>query len=258
MFKDEKSLAILQKHKLGIPEVLLILGSGWKSVADLMEERKEIGYKELFGAGTSVPGHEGKLVTGKLGGKHVALMVGRFHLYEGYTAFEATMPIRVLARIGVKQMIVTSAVGALNPKYKVGDFVVLSDLMTLLLHGRPLQGPQFLDMSIVFSKKLRHVARSALQMAQVRFHEGVYAYYPGPNFETPTDKRALRTLGADVVGMSTVPEVMMGLQLGLKILGLSFITNLAFVKHDHREVIKIAEKGSEPMKRVVRGVVTKI
>lgn len=255
MFSEKKALAILQKRIDQKPEILLILGSGWKSVSELVEDKIEIGFKELFGVETSVPGHEGKLVVGKLSGKTVALMVGRLHLYEGYTAAEATMPIRVLARIGVKQMIVTSAVGALNPKYKVGDFVVLSDMMTLLLRDRPLQGPQFLDMSAAFDKEMREVAKAVLKKEKSRFWEGVYGYYSGPNFETPADKRALRMLGADVVGMSTVPEVMMGLHLGMKILGLSFVTNLAFVKHDHKEVLRAAENASGKMQRVLAGTV---
>ncbi|MBI2009994.1 MAG: purine-nucleoside phosphorylase [Candidatus Chisholmbacteria bacterium] len=256
MFSEGKALAILKKKIKKPPETLMILGSGWKSVADLVEEREEISYQELFGVGTSVPGHVGKLVVGRLGGKTVALMVGRFHLYEGYTAFETTMPIRVLARIGVKQMIVTAAVGALNPRYKVGDLVILSDLLTLLLQDRPLSGPQFLDMSAVFDEEMREAAKTVLKKEKVRFWEGVYGYYSGPNFETPTDKKALRLLGADVVGMSTVPEVMMGLHLGLKILGLSFVTNLALVKHDHREVLREAERGSEQMKKVLAGIVS--
>lgn len=238
------------------PETLVILGSGWKRALERTEVEAKYSYLELFGNAASVPGHEGELVIGKIGKNRVAFMSGRYHLYEGYTGIEATEPIVELVRSGVRKMIVTSASGALNPDYEVGDFVVLSDLLTLFLKSNPLIGPKFVDMSRVFSTGMRQRALGALKALKLPVREGVYAYVSGPHYETPTDKRALAMLGADCVGMSTVPEVLRARELGVEILGLSFITNLAFVKHDHKDVIAAAERSAEAMANLIERIVS--
>lgn len=149
-----------------------------------------------------------------------------------------TLPIRLFAQAGIKTLITTAACGALNEKYSVGDFVVLSDMITLFIAlDNPLKGPQFLDLSEVFDKEMRKKTVKICVENDIPFHEGVYIYYHGPNFETPADKMALRFLGADVVGMSTVPETLVARSLGVNVLGIAFVTNLAFVKHDHKEVL---------------------
>jgi purine-nucleoside phosphorylase len=166
------------------------------------------------------------------------------------------MPIRVFAQAGMKQVIVTAAAGAINEKYKVGDFVVLSDLLTLFLSvDNPLIGPTFTDMSQCFDEELRQRAIKACANNEIPFHEGVYAYAHGPHFETPADKMALKFLGADVVGMSTVPETIMARSLGVKVLGLAYVTNLAFVKHEHKDVLAAAEKGSSRMVSLLKDLV---
>jgi purine-nucleoside phosphorylase len=204
---------------------------------------------------STVPGHAGKLVVGELNKKRVALMAGRFHMYEGHSGREATLPIRVLAQAGVKQLIVTSASGALNPKYEVGDFVVLSDLITVFASvDNPLKGTEFADLSEVFDPEMRQLAKKVLLEQNNQFREGVYVYLHGPNYETPADKMLLASLGADVVGMSTVPETMTARWLGIKVLGLSMVTNLAFVKHAHQDVLAAAEAASEKMVGVLTGV----
>lgn len=248
MFTLEKSFKILRKHVSTFPSTLVVLGSGWNKILDNIKIESEIKYEELFGVKTSVPGHTGKLIIGKIKNKRIAFMSGRIHMYEGYSGEEATLPIRVFAKAGIKQLVLTAACGALNPKYKVGDFVILSDMLTLFLAiDSPLRGPQFIDVSEVFDINMRNQAKKICINNAIPFHEGVYAYYHGPNFETPTDKMALRILGADVCGMSTVPETLTARSFNISVLGLSFVTNLAFVKHDHKEVLAEANKASGKM-----------
>jgi purine-nucleoside phosphorylase len=232
-----------------------MLGSGWNHVLTFAKVESRVSYSELFGVTPSVPGHSGEAIIAELGGKRILFMSGRFHLYEGYTAAEATLPIKLFVQAGVKAIVVTSASGALNPEYKVGDFVVLADLLTLFLRSNPLLGPQFLDMSSVFDPGWQAKAKEVIEGSGFTPRSGVYAYVPGPHFETPTDKRALLGLGADCVGMSTVPEVIMAKQMGAKVLGLSLITNLAFVKHDHKDVMAAAERAREQMAQVIKGLI---
>lgn len=253
---EERALKVLEVQVRKMPELVVVLGTGWNRVMKKVEAEVSIPFSEWLGVEASVPGHEGKLVVGKIGGKRVAFMVGRLHMYEGYSGFEATLPIRVLASAGMKKLVVTSASGGLNEEYEVGDVVVLSDLLTVfLVLDNPLIGPQFLDMSKAFDGKMRKVALDEASRAGLVSREGVYGYYHGPNFETPTDKRALRTLGADVCGMSTVPETLMARWLGIKVLGLSLVTNLAFVKHSHQEVLAAAEKAGGKLGKWVEGVI---
>ncbi|MFH0773273.1 MAG: purine-nucleoside phosphorylase [bacterium] len=248
----EKSFKLLSSAVSPFPKTLFILGSGWNSILNEMKIEKRFSYTELFGIKTSVPGHEGELLIGTLNKKRVACMSGRFHMYEGYSAFEATMPIRLFAKLGVTHLVLTAACGALNEKYKTGDFVVLSDMITLFLAlDSPLRGPQFVDVSEVFNCEMRKKAVAVCAADNIPFHEGTYVYYHGPNYETPADKMALRFLGADVCGMSTVPETLVARSLNINVLGLVFVTNLAFVKHDHKEVLREAEKGKERMKKLL-------
>lgn len=258
--KSEKEAVGVLKDKVGeVPELLVILGSGWNKVLEGVQVEAELGFKEWLGVEATVPGHEGKVVVAQVAGKRVGFLQGRLHMYEGYSAHKATLPIRVLAEAGMKKMMVTAACGALNEKYKVGDFVLLSDLLTLLLSlDNPLKGPQFLDMSEVFEVKLRDIAREVMVELELSFHEGVYAYYHGPNFETPADKMALKCLGADVVGMSTVPETIMARWLKVEVIAMSFVTNLAFVKHDHKEVLAAAEKASAQMKGILEKLIYRL
>lgn len=239
-----------------LPELCIILGSGWNKVLEGADIESEISYEELFGMKAGVPGHDGKFVIAKVAGKRVAFMAGRPHTYEGYTTREATLPIRVLAEAGVKKVVLTAACGGLNEHYKVGDFVVLSDILTLFMAlDNPLIGPDFVDVSQVFEPVMRKIAIKECVKNDIPFHEGTYVYYHGPNYETPADKMALRHMGADVVGMSTVPETIMAKSLGLSVLGLSFVTNLAFVKHDHKEVVQEANKASGQMVKLLTGII---
>lgn len=252
----EKSFEIVSKNISSFPETLIILGSGWNKLIQDMKVEKRVSYEKLFDIKTSVPGHTGELIVGTINKKRVACMSGRFHMYEGYSAFEATMPIRLFAKCGMKKLILTAACGALNEKYKVGDFVILSDMITLFLAlDNPLMGPNFIDVSEVFNLEMRKQAVRICVENDIPFHEGSYVYYHGPNFETPADKMALRFLGADVVGMSTVPETLVARSLNLSVLSFAFVTNLAFVKHDHKEVLAEANKASEKMKILLTKII---
>ena len=252
----QKSFEILTKKMFVFPESLIILGSGWNKLLEDIKVESKISYEELFGINTTVPGHSGELIIGSINKKRVACMSGRFHMYEGYSAYEATAPIRLFAKMGIKNLILTAACGALNEKYKVGDFVILSDMITLLLAlDSPLKGPQFIDVSEVFNVDMRKNAEKICVENNIPYQSGKYVYYHGPNYETPADKMALRILGADVCGMSTVPETLVARSLNINVLGLAFVTNLAFVKHDHREVLEEAEKGSERMKKILSSII---
>lgn len=243
-----ESFEIISKHISSFPQTLIVLGSGWNKLLDEMKIEKRISYETLFGIKTSVPGHTGELIIGIINKKKVACMSGRFHMYEGYSAYESTMPIRLFAKLGMKNLILTAACGALNEKYKVGDFVVLSDIITLFLAlDSPLKGPQFIDVSEVFNSDMKKKAMHICVENNIPFQTGKYVYYHGPNYETPADKMALRILGADVCGMSTVPETLVARSLNINVLGLAFVTNLAFVKHDHKEVVTQANKAAQQM-----------
>lgn len=259
MMSLEQSLAVLKKHISVFPETLVVLGSGWNRVLEGVRHEAEVGYEELFGVKASVPGHEGALIVATVGGKRTAFMSGRFHLYEGYRAYEATAPYRLFARAGMKTLVLTAASGALNEAYRVGDVVILNDMITLLLAlDNPLIGPQFVDTSCVFDSALRKACVDICRKRAIPFREGSYIYYHGPNFETPADKRAMKTLGADVCGMSTVPETLVARSLGIRVLALAFVTNLAFVKHDHTEVLREAQKGSERMQLLLRELISSL
>lgn len=250
MHTESQALRVLHKHIQKMPTQMAILGSGWKNALTDAKIEAELSFSEWLGVEATVPGHEGKLVIATIGKQRVAVMSGRIHTYEGYSSRQATMPIRVLQQAGVQELVVTAACGGLNPKYKVGDFVLLNDVLTLFLAlDNPLIGPDFIDVSEVFDADLRQRAREIMVEQGIPFQQGVYCYYHGPNYETPADKMALRFLGADVVGMSTVPEVLMARSLSMNVLGLAFVTNLAFVKHDHREVVAQAEAASQQMVR---------
>ncbi|MBI4066902.1 purine-nucleoside phosphorylase [Candidatus Gottesmanbacteria bacterium] len=225
-----------------------ILGSGWGGIIKNLQEKKETPYKNIFGHSTTVVGHSGKTITGKIFGRSVILLSGRFHTYEGYSSSDVTKTVRYLHEQGVKKIIITSAAGALNPKYKVGDLVILHDMITLFCQS-PLSGNQFQNLSEAFGQDLINSAQQAAIQANLCFQKGVYVYLKGPHFETFADKMALRFLGADVVGMSTVPEVIMANHLGMQILGLSLVTNLAFVKHDHKEVLQAVKNQEQNLKR---------
>lgn len=216
------------------PEIGLILGSGLGFFADdRIEVAGRVPYSEIEGFPVStVPGHAGQFVYGTLHGKRVLCMQGRFHFYEGYTMAQLTMPIRLMQRVGVQTLIVTNAAGGINRDYVPGDFMLLSDHINFLgtnplIGDRDDVGARFPDMSAVYDAELRDNLKIWASNQSVALKEGVYLATTGPSFETPAEIRAFATLGADAVGMSTVPEAIVAKKLGLRVLGISCITNAA-------------------------------
>ena len=234
------------------PAMGIILGSGLGAFADSLEAAVSVPYAEIphFPASTVV-GHGGALVVGRCQGVPVAVMKGRVHYYEGYTLEQVVFPARVLGRLGIQTLLVTNAAGAVNTKFAPGDLMVIEDHINLL--GNPLVGPnedalgeRFIDMSEAYDRGLRDIAFAACRDSGVRAQRGVYLALTGPSFETPAEIRMFRTLGADAVGMSTVPEVIALRHMGVRVVGLSCITNMAAgvldQKLDYREVLVTGER----------------
>jgi purine-nucleoside phosphorylase len=231
------------------PKVAVVLGSGLGAFADELAERVEIAYADIPSwPRSSAMGHAGKLVIGKLGKLEVAVMSGRVHLYEGWTPAQVTFGVRVLGALGVRGMVFTNAAGGINLTLGRGGLVLISDHINL--QGcNPLVGanddslgPRFPDMSEAYSKCYREAARAVGQELGIPLSEGVYAAVLGPSYETPAEIRYLRTIGADVVGMSTVPEAIVANHMGIRVLGISCVTNMAAgilpQKINHEEVLE--------------------
>lgn len=242
----------------------VVLGSGLGSFADTLEDRRETPYSDIPGWPVStVGGHAGKLVSGRLGGVEVIVAAGRAHMYEGYTAQQVAFPIRELARRGVTSLVVTNAAGGVNKSYTPGDLVLISDHINLM-GANPLIGPnddaigpRFPDMSEAYSSAYREIAKKAGVVK-----EGVYAALPGPSYETPAEIRYLRTIGADLVGMSTVPEVIAANHMGIKVLGISCVTNMAAgilpQKLNHAEVMETGNRVKDTLAAVLRAVIPRL
>ncbi len=215
------------------PKLGIVLGSGFGAIAQAVTVEREFPYRDLpgFPVGT-VPGHAGRLIIGEWQGVPVALLAGRAHYYEGFELVESTFSTRVLAAVGVQTLLLTNAAGGINAKFRVGDFMALTDHINFM-GANPLRGPEpaglnrFVDLTATYEPTLRAKLKQAAKAASVKCHEGVYLAVSGPSFETPAEIRAFRTLGADAVGMSTVPEAIVARQCGLKVAGVSCITNAA-------------------------------
>jgi len=254
------------------PRVGMILGSGLGSLAESIENPVFIPYQELpFWPISTVPGHHGRLVIGKLEEQNVLVMQGRAHYYEGYSMVRIGLPVRVMQRIGIQILVVTNAAGAVNPVYSPGDLMLISDHLNILgmaglspLRGPNLDelGPRFPDMSQAYDAELRGLASQVAQENHIRLHEGVYVCLAGPSFETPADLRFLRSIGADAVGMSTVPEVTAARHGGMRVLGISGISNKANLDGDttttHEEVLQAGELIVPKLTIIIRGVLSRL
>jgi purine-nucleoside phosphorylase len=254
------------------PEVGLILGSGLNSLADAIESPDVIPTADIPNWPVStVPGHVGRLVIGRLQGRDVLVLQGRTHFYEGYGLDRVTLPIRVMVRLGIGALIVTNAAGGLNPAYQPGDLMIIRDHLNFpgMAGNNPLRGPnddsfgvRFPDMTKPYDAGLRALAHRMAVDAGFALHEGVYAYVGGPSFETPAELRFLQMVGGDAVGMSTAPEVVVARHAGLRVLGISTIANLALpdptpgVVLTHDEVLEMGLRAVPRLIQVVRGVLT--
>lgn len=252
------------------PLVGLVLGSGLSLLAESIADAITIPYEHIphFPAST-VAGHAGRLLIGALAGQTVVAMQGRIHLYEGYTAEEITFPIRVMRRLGVETLILTNAAGGLNPNFHVGDLMLLVDHINfvgmaghnpLIGPNIPSFGPRFPSMTETYALSLRRLALTTARNLQISLRQGVYAYLAGPNFETPAEVRLLRLMGADAVGMSTVPEALVGVHAGMRVLGISTITNEAVDQLDtdqqpsHEEVLETGKMVVPQLTQLLIGI----
>ena len=249
-----KKAAEYIKSKFGnVPETAIILGTGLGGIIDINEDTLSIPYKDIPGFPISTV-HKGNLVLTDAGGKNVIFMQGRVHFYEGYTMQQLAVPIQALCLAGVKRFIITNASGGINDSYYPGDIVMITDHIKLDLDS-PLRGKnpnefgeRFFDMTQAYTPRLREIASSAAKNAETELKSGIYAYMGGPQFETPAEIRMLRMMGADLVGMSTVPEVITAAHCGAEVLGLSCVTNMAAGMKNgglNRSVIDNAEKQLE-------------
>ncbi len=251
------------------PQVGLVLGSGLGAFADEVAGRIEIPYDWIpnWPRSTAI-GHAGKLVLGNVGGVPVAVMAGRVHLYEGYGVKEVTFPVRVLAALGVRSLVFTNAAGGINVNFGQGGLVLISDHLNLQ-GANPLVGPnderfgpRFPDMSEAYSRRYRALALEAAAELGLKLNEGVYAALAGPSYETPAEIRYLRAIGADMVGMSTVPEVIVANHMGVRVLGISCVTNMAAgildQKISHQEVLDTGERVKGAFIALLRAVIPRI
>lgn len=233
--KRNEALAYIQSQTGMRPNYMLILGTGLGQLADEMDIESEIHYEDIphFPLST-VESHAGKLIFGKLGGKDVVAMQGRFHYYEGYSMQQIVFPVRVLKANGADTLFVSNASGGMNPNYKRGDIMLIRDHINLL-GDNPLMGPndnelgpRFPDMSDPYTERLREIAQNVALEEAIQMHQGVYVSLSGPMLETRAEYRFLRLIGADVVGMSTIPEVIAAVHMGMDVLGISAITDECF------------------------------
>ena len=230
----QEAASFIRSRIREVPRTALVLGSGLGSLADELQDPVVIPYGEIphFPAATA-PGHAGRLLAGRLEGTPVLMMQGRFHRYEGHEPSRIVFPVRVLKCLGVARLLLTNASGGVQPRFQPGDFMLMTDHLNLS-GCNPLVGPndeaigpRFFDLSRAYDPALCALARRAAGELGIQLHEGVYAWFSGPSFETPAEIRMARILGADAVGMSTVPEVIAAVHCGLRVLGISCITNLA-------------------------------
>jgi purine-nucleoside phosphorylase len=264
----EEAVQALQARVRPWPSTGIILGSAQASFVDALSDKTEIPYSEIPDWPLpTVPGHAGRLIIGTVGATRICVLSGRVHLYEGWTPQQVTFGIRVLGRLGMKTLVVTNAAGGINPNYRRGLLVVISDHINLQ-GSNPLTGPnddslgvRFPDMSRAYAPKLREQALAAAQKLGLALGEGVYAALLGPSFETPAEIRYLRTIGADLAGMSTVPEVIVANHMGIRVLGFSTVTNMAAgMQHElsHAEVLEIGRSSAGDLQRLLTALLPQL
>ncbi|HEK2897492.1 purine-nucleoside phosphorylase [Proteus sp. GOKU] len=264
-----KAKEFVQSKTTEKPTIGIILGSGLGPFADTLEDAVHIPYHTIphFAASGAV-GHANELVIGKIAGKTVVAMKGRFHYYEGVSLDEVTFPVRVMKALGVEKLIITNACGAVNTEFNPGDLMLITDHINLTANN-PLIGPnnpelgvRFLDVSEVYNKAMRQIVIDIAKEQDITLRQGVYAWWTGPTYETPAEIRMIRTLGADAVGMSTVPEALIARHSGIDTIGISCLTNMACgileqpLSHD--EVIETAERVKSTFLKLISEVISRL
>jgi purine-nucleoside phosphorylase len=258
----KSAAAKLRKLSALRPDLAIVLGSGFHHVPALMEVEAELGYAKIPGfPPVGVSGHAGKLLLGRMGGTPVMVLSGRAHYYEGHPMSVVTFWVRALAAFGIRELLLTNAAGGINRRFSPGDLMILTDHINLMganpLRGAPESGrPRFVDLTRVYDEALRARLRQAGRQSGLKLREGVYLAVSGPSYETPAEIEAFARLGADAVGMSTVPEAIVARQCGLRVAGLSCITNLAAgrggQKLSHQEVLETAERVKDQAAGLIR------
>ena len=258
----------IRTHIKSEPEVGIILGTGLGGLVKEIEIEISISYKDIpnFPVST-VEGHSGKLIFGKLGGKNVVAMQGRFHYYEGYEMSKVVFPVRVMKYLGIKTLFISNASGGVNPNFEIGDLMIINDHICLVpnpLIGRNESefGPRFPDMSEIYDKTLIIKAKAIADKLEIKVQEGVYTATTGPTFETPAEYKFFRIIGSDTVGMSTVPEAIIARQMGIPCFAMSIITDLGvpgkIVEVTHEEVQKVTTKAEVKMTRIFKGMIEQL
>jgi purine-nucleoside phosphorylase len=267
--KINETLSVIRKYTNDEYEIGIILGTGLGGLVSEIEIEHEIDYSKLpnFPLST-VESHKGKLILGSINGKKVVAMQGRFHYYEGYSMQQITYPVRVMKFLGVKTLLISNACGGMNPQFKRGDIMIITDHINLLgdnpLIGKNEDelGPRFPDMSEPYDYKLIELAEEVAIENKIKVQKGVYVAVPGPNLETKAEYRFLRNIGADVVGMSTVPENIVANHMGIKVLGFSIVTDECFPDSlkpvDVKEIIETAMKAEPKMTLIMKEVIKKL
>ena len=265
--KIQETAAFIRERMHTAPETAIILGTGLGSLVNEITDKYELKYEEIpnFPLST-VEGHSGKLIFGKLGNKDTMAMQGRFHYYEGYSMKEVTFPVRVMRELGIKTLFVSNAAGGMNPNFEIGDLMIITDHINHFpehpLRGRNIDyGPRFPDMSEPYSRQLIAQAKEVAAEKGIRVVEGVYVGVSGPTFETPAEYKYFRVIGGDAVGMSTVPEVIVAKHCGIRVFGMSVITDLGvegkIVEVTHEEVQAAADKAQPLMTEIMRELINR-
>ena len=265
--KIQETALFIKERMHTSPETAIILGTGLGSLVNEITEKYEIKYEDSpnFPIST-VEGHSGKLIFGKLGNKDIMAMQGRFHYYEGYSMKEVTFPVRVMRELGIKTLFVSNAAGGMNPDFEIGDLMIITDHINHFpehpLRGRNIDyGPRFPDMSEAYNRELINQAKTIAAEKNIRVVEGVYVGVSGPTFETPAEYKLYRIFGGDAVGMSTVPEVIVAKHCGIRVFGMSVITDLGvegkIVEVTHEEVQAAADKAQPFMTEIMRELINR-
>ena len=265
--KIQETAEFLKSRMNSAPETAIILGTGLGSLVNEITDKYEIEYKDIpnFPLST-VEGHSGKLIFGKLGDKEIMAMQGRFHFYEGYSMKEVTFPVRVMRELGIKTLFVSNAAGGMNPGFIIGDLMIITDHINMFpehpLRGRNIPyGDRFPDMSAAYDKELIAKAKGIAAEKDIRVVEGVYLGTQGPTFETPAEYRMFHRMGGDAVGMSTVPEVIVARHCGIRVFGISVITDLGVegivVECSHEDVQKAADEAQPKMTTIFREIINR-
>ncbi len=265
--KIQETASFIKERMNTSPETAIILGTGLGSLVNEITDRYELKYEDIpnFPLST-VEGHSGKLIFGKLGDKDIMAMQGRFHYYEGYSMKEVTFPVRVMRELGIKTLFVSNAAGGMSPDFEIGDLMIITDHINTFpehpLRGKNIDyGPRFPDMSEPYSRQLIAQAKEVAAEKGIRVVEGVYVGVSGPTFETPAEYKYFRVIGGDAVGMSTVPEVIVAKHCGIRVFGMSVITDLGvegkIVEVTHEEVQAAADKAQPLMTEIMRELINR-